>query len=411
MSVIVSTLLLGVHDRDHNSTKTRPVQADPSRQLTNRPRTLVWDRAVRAFHWLLVAAVATAAATGLGGSKQTLDIHLVAGTLIATLIVLRCTWGMLGTTYARFASFVPGPRRLLHHLGELLSGTAPAHVGHNPLGGAMVVALLATLTALTVTGVVVLGGAIKDGPLAAFTPYDLGEALRRWHAWLAYGLLGLVALHVIGVLVESLRTRESLVGAMITGAKAERPDAVGAPPRRARSGLALVVSLLLIGSGAAAIVHLSGKPALGVPTGPLDAAYARECGACHTPHHPSLAAAATWAGVMARLDDHFGDNASLGPDAAAALGAYLAANAAERWDSPAARQLGSPATTDPLRITATPGWQRIHGTVPDAAFATKAVGGKVNCANCHQDAASGRFAPRAINVPPLRSTQRGESPS
>ena len=388
------------------------MDAEPKIEPTEARRIMVWDCCVRICHWLLVAAVAVAAGTGLAGSRQTLDIHVVAGALIAALIVLRSIWGFLGTTYARFRSFVPRPGQLSHHLGDVLRGKAPAHVGHNPLGGAMIVALLVTLTALTATGVIVLGGAIKEGPLASVTTYELGAALRRWHGWLAYGVLGLIALHVAGVAAESVRTSESLVGAMITGRKNERADAVGARPTRAWPATALLLSALTIGGSTAAIVDLSARPALGVPTGALDATYAKECGACHTPHHPSLAPSATWAGVMAGLDDHFGDNASLTADIAAQLATYLRANAAERWDSPAARQLATPAASEPLRITATAGWQRIHGNVDEAAFAGRIVGGKVNCANCHRDAASGRFAPRAISVPDFRPTQqRGASPS
>ena len=360
----------------------------------------VWDLGVRLFHWLLVGAVAGAGWTGFLGSKQTLDLHLVCGGLIAALLIWRLVWGGLGSTYARFASFVGSPRSLVHHAGELLSGRAPAHVGHNPLGGVMVLALMATLMALAATGLIVLGGAVKEGPLAPFVSLATGVSVRAFHELIAYGLLGLIGAHVVGVLVESWRTRESLIGAMLTGAKARRPDAVGAPvAAQARPGLAVVLAGGVTALGGAGIVGFSMRPALGVPSVPLTATYARECGACHTPHHPSLAPAAIWLRIVKGLDDHFGDNASLGPEIGAEIRAYLAANAAERWDSPAANLLRHPATTEPLRITATEGWRQIHRSVAEATFAAKVVGGKVNCANCHEDAASGRFAPRAIIIP------------
>lgn len=366
----------------------------------------VWDLGVRLFHWLLVGAVAGAGWTGFLGSKQTLDWHLICGGMIALLLGWRLVWGGLGSTHARFRSFVAGPQTLLHHLAELRSGRAAAHIGHNPLGGAMVLVLIATLATLIATGLVVLGGAIKDGPLAPFVSYATGVSVRAIHELIAYGLLGLIAAHVAGVLIESWRTRESLIGAMLTGNKARRPDAVGAPAATARPRLAVLATGGVVAFVAAAVLHFSLQPALGVPTVALTDTYAKDCGACHTPHHPSLAPAVTWARIMSGLDDHFGDNASLPAVINAEIGAHLAANAAERWDSPAANLLRLPSTAEPLRITATDGWRHSHRTVAEATFAAKAVGGKVNCANCHQDSGLGRFAPRAISIPTLPLAER-----
>ena len=371
-------------------------------------RVRVWDLGVRLFHWLLVAAVAGAGWTGFLGSKQTLDIHLVCGGLIAILLVWRLVWGGLGSTYARFASFVVSPRTLLHHLGQLLSGRAPAHVGHNPLGGVMVLALMATLTALILTGLVVLGGAVKEGPLAPFVSFATGLGVRAIHELNAFGLLGLIGAHVAGVLIESWRTRESLIGAMLTGNKRPRPDAIAAASVvEGCGGRAVLMAGGIVAALGAPVAYVSLQPAAGMPTAAMTATYARECGACHTPHHPSLAPAATWGRIVKGLDEHFGDNASLAPEIAAEIGSYLATNAAERWDSPAANLLRQPAAAEPLRITATAGWRHIHRGVAETTFATKAVGGRVNCANCHQDAASGRFAPRAISIPSNSLAERG----
>lgn len=360
---------------------------------------VVWDLGVRLFHWLLVTAVGGAAWTGFFGTRQTLDIHLVCGVAIVALLVWRCLWGGLGSTYARFRSFVVRPRTLLHHLREMLSGRAPPHVGHNPLGGLMVLVLMLVLTALVVSGTMALGGAVKDGPLAAFMSYTTGVAARRIHELVAYGLLALVGAHVGGVLLESWRTRESLIGAMLTGRKPARGDAVGAVPAVGRPGLALVAVAALLIAAAGAIVQASLLPPLGVPVVALPPAYVKECSACHTPHHPSLAPAASWARILAGLDDHFGDNASLPSSTTVEFQAFLSANAAERWDSPAANRFRVPSDAEPLRITATAGWREIHRGVAESTFAAKAVGGRLNCANCHQDAASGRFAPRAILIP------------
>ncbi|MEZ5852595.1 MAG: cytochrome b/b6 domain-containing protein [Hyphomicrobiaceae bacterium] len=370
---------------------------------TAGPTRVVWDLGVRAFHWLLVAGVAGALATGLLERKSLFDLHVYLGTAIGVLVLFRVVWGFSGSTYARFASFVCSPFTALGHLRDLLTGKAPHHVGHNPLGTWMILALLTTITALLATGVIVLGGVAKEGPVKAFATYAFGHAAKTVHEGLAFGLMGLIGLHVLGIVVESLRTRESLVGAMIHGRKKNRADDIGAAAATARPFIALVLAGCAIAGAYAGTEALARLPARGVPGPVLDKVYAAECGACHTPHHPSIAPAATWQAIMANLGDHFGDNADLDADAGQRIGAYLTANASERWDTRAANRLRAPSASEPLRVTHTRGWKRLHRHVPGEAFASAAVGGRANCARCHRDSDSGRFAARAIAIPQERT--------
>jgi hypothetical protein len=268
----------------------------------------------------------------------------------------------------------------------------------------MIVALLLALGLLTATGLVALGGELKQGPFAAFTSFATGNHAKAIHQILAYGLLGLIVLHVAGVAMESLRIRENIVRAMLTGRKA----VAGPQPARAtvsaRPRLAAAIFIMTAAATLPWIVHSARLPGLGAPTAPLDPIYAKECGACHTAYHPSLASAATWQAVIAGLDAHFGDDASLdGPLTNRLLG-YLTANSAEQWDSKPANFFRLPDAAQPLRITASPAWQRTHRRIPQTAFGSKAVGGKLNCSACHSDAASGRFAPQAIATPKERTT-------
>jgi cytochrome b len=363
------------------------------------PFVFVWDLGVRVFHWALVGAVAGALATGFLAPRWWQDSHVILGTLVAALILFRIVWGLLGSTYARFASFVVSPTTTLRHARELLRGSAPHHTGHNPLGTMMIIAL----TALVASGVIVLGGAFKEGPLASFTSYASGAAVKEVHEALAWLLLALTLGHVAGVTAESLRTRENLIRSMISGRKPLRAGAissraVAARPRRASLSLAALSAALV-----PVIIVASQMPVRGVPTAPLDATYAKECAACHSPHHPSLAPAATWRKIIDGLSDHFGDNASLDPKQTDRLGSYLTANSAEHWDTKAANRMRVPDARGSLRITETGGWKSIHRRVAPAAFASKAVNGKLNCTACHSDAASGRFAPRSISLPRERT--------
>lgn len=369
-----------------------------SRGDTRRVR--VWDIGVRAFHWLLVASVVAALATGLAMAPAYFDAHLIAGTSVALLLLFRVVWGVLGSTYARFTSFVTTPLEAIAHARQLIRGEAPHHIGHNPLGAAMIVTLLALLTALVVTGVIVLGGVFKEGPSAHIFAYATGRGAKDVHELLAYVLLGLVGLHVLGIVIESVRTRDNLVRAMATGRKHLQHGSVTAPAAAARPLLAALVTSVIAVSSAGAIAHIATLPVPATPRDAMPQLYLKECKACHSAHHPSIAPASTWTAIMARLDDHFGDNASLDAPLAAEIAAYLLRNAADHMDTKPAHVLRNEDSNAPvLQLSATDGWKRIHRAIDAKVFERKTVGGRANCTNCHADAESGRFAPRAITIP------------
>ena len=115
--------------------------------------------------------------------------------------------------------------------------------------------------------------------------------------------------------------------------------------------------------------------------------YGKECGACHMPYPPSLLPARSWHALLGRLDSHFGENASLDPQAAGTIAAYLAANAADTRGSRAMQGLGP--SDVPLRITETPFWIDAHEEVSPARFASPKVRSKSNCLACHSDKGEG----------------------
>jgi len=178
----------------------------------------VWDPLVRAFHWLLVAGFATAYLV----EDEPLAIHVWAGYLVLGLIAVRIAWGLVGPQHARFTDFVRGPGAVGHYLGDALRGRAPRYLGHSPAGGAMVIALLVLLTAIGLTGLALYGAEEHAGPLASLmsgAPEFWEEGLEEVHEVLANLTLGLIVLHVAGVVFTGLSHRENLVRAMVTGKK------------------------------------------------------------------------------------------------------------------------------------------------------------------------------------------------
>ncbi len=189
----------------------------------------VWDPLVRVFHWGLVAAVAAAWLT----ADETQPAHEIAGYAVAALIGVRLVWGFAGSRFARFAQFLRGPKATVAYLGDILRGRERRHLGHNPAGAAMIVALLLCLSGTAFTGWLIAGpdrvALLPDLPgivAPAWADDDRegrgegrDEALEEVHEVLANLTLLLIALHVGGVVLASVRHRETLVRAMVTGRK------------------------------------------------------------------------------------------------------------------------------------------------------------------------------------------------
>lgn len=164
----------------------------------------VWDRPVRLLHWTLVASVALGWLTTGWHSAW----HRPIGYVGLAALVLRLLWGWFGSRHARFAQFLRGPRATLAYARALLAQREPRHLGHNPLGGWMIVALLACLGGLALTGWLYT------------TDWLWGdETVEAIHRVLAWTIVVLAALHVAGVLFTGRRQHENLVAAMFSGRK------------------------------------------------------------------------------------------------------------------------------------------------------------------------------------------------
>lgn len=172
----------------------------------------VWDPLVRVLHWTLAASVALAWAT----AEEFERAHELVGYAVLAIVGIRLVWGFVGTRHARFADFLRPPGEVVAYAKGLLAGTAPRYLGHNPIGGWMILALLVAL--------VITAG---TGWFAQATGGRLGHLFEELHEAAANGLLLLIGLHVLGVLAESWREGQNLVRAMITGSKGTASRAQG----------------------------------------------------------------------------------------------------------------------------------------------------------------------------------------
>lgn len=209
---------------------------------SQRPGVYVWDLPTRLCHWALAACVACAFATGFIGGNL-IALHAKAGIAIVGLVAFRIVWGLVGSTYARFGSFVRGPAAIREALAGRWQG-----VGHNPLGALSVLGLLALVAFQLATGLFANDDITFNGPLYALVSKDTSDLLTALHHRSVWVLGGLIALHLAAIAFYVRVKKDNLVLPMLTGWK----DEPAAPAESARGGGVIAfAAALAIGLGAA----------------------------------------------------------------------------------------------------------------------------------------------------------------
>jgi cytochrome b len=210
-------------------------------------RVVVWDLAIRLFHWSVVLLVL---ATYVTWRWNFMDWHAWTGDAVLALLFFRILWGFWGSDTARFARFVVRPREALRYLTRILERVPDHQAGHNAAGGWMVLLLLSLLLAQALTGIFVNNEVAVSGPLGDWVTARLANLVTDLHSLLWKALLTAVALHLTAIAVYLRIKGQNLVRPMLSGRKllpAETPA-----PRMVGAGRALLA--LLAGSGAAVLV-------------------------------------------------------------------------------------------------------------------------------------------------------------
>ena len=215
----------------------------------------VWDLPVRLFHWTLVVLLVVSYCSAQAGGDW-MKLHFWSGYTILTLLLFRIAWGFVGSTTARFSHFVKGPGAWFAYLQSFVSGRKTYDVGHNPVGGIMVVVLIFAVLAQAVAG---LFSADTDmgtvnGPLANTIPDKWVDRLTAFHEFWVNVIIVLAALHILAAITYLVLKRQNLIGAMFTGRKPlEHVAEAGKPaPTLTFAPGGLAISLLI---AAAAIVY------------------------------------------------------------------------------------------------------------------------------------------------------------
>lgn len=175
-----------------------------------------WDLSTRVFHWLLAMLVVISFTTGkLGGPW--LEWHMRSGYAILALLLFRLGWGLVGSRNARFVEFVRGPRAVAFHLREMLAGRIPVAAGHNPLGGWMVIAMMALLVLQAATGLFTNDESSHEGPLAKMVSNAVVDRMSVIHDFNQWLVVAAASLHVVAVAVYQWVLKVDLMRPMIYG--------------------------------------------------------------------------------------------------------------------------------------------------------------------------------------------------
>ena len=199
-------------------------------------KKLIWDLPIRIVHWLLTVLIFgswyTVTVTG------NMEAHMLIGQVILCLLVFRVVWGFVGTRYAKFSSFVFGPRTIIAYARTILSRSGGGYAGHNPLGFLAVFAMLLLIGIQVTTGLFATDGDFYEGPLNHLVSGSAGRDITDIH-YLNFDVLAImIGIHIVAIFFYLLYKRENLIWPMFTGAKTgDALEAIGG----SRLGLAIGV--------------------------------------------------------------------------------------------------------------------------------------------------------------------------
>lgn len=196
MSISLLSLVVGIMGSEHIKVK-------------------VWDLPTRFFHWAMVLLMALLWWSADAGEMQW---HQIFAYSLLVLIGFRLFWGFVGSDTARFSHFVHHPKVVLAYLNEVRSKGISVELGHNPMGGYMVIALISIISLQLVTGLFATDDVFTEGPLYSYVSSDTSAFLTWLHKLNFNLILLLSAVHVLAVIVHALKG-DKLIGAMFSGYK------------------------------------------------------------------------------------------------------------------------------------------------------------------------------------------------
>ncbi|WP_158683455.1 cytochrome b/b6 domain-containing protein [Pseudoalteromonas sp. T1lg24] len=200
--------------------------------------TRIYDLPTRIFHWLFAASfiVAFSIANLVDDELAIFAYHMIAGATLGLCIVWRFIWGLIGTKHARFSDYVLKPKTLICYLKESLTKHKKSWIGHNPASSWAAIVMMLLAFFLIVSGILMTTG-----------PFN--EAIEELHELAANAFMLVVVLHILGVLVHTVKQQDPIAKSMISGYKNNIPSGVESVKSHAYLGvMCLIITFTFTGT-------------------------------------------------------------------------------------------------------------------------------------------------------------------
>ena len=185
----------------------------------NNEKSRIWDLPTRCFHWVLAICFVGAVVSGENGFMQ---VHLIFGISIFTLVLFRLMWGFCGSDSAKFKKFLPKAKDIWRCLINIRQKNKP-HIGHDALGGFATCVMLVMLFVTPALGMFANDDILFEGPLAELVSQQASNYLSFLHEIAAKATLILIGVHIAAVLFYWSYKKDNIITPMITGRKALTP--------------------------------------------------------------------------------------------------------------------------------------------------------------------------------------------
>lgn len=182
-------------------------------------KSLVWDIPVRLFHWLLVLCLFGQWLTA-EVLEDAMEIHFYIGYFTLGLIIFRLIWGFVGTKYAKFNSFVSGPKAMLAYFRSLTSKQQSLSIGHNSVGGLILPAVIILVGLQAISGLFTTDDIVYSGPYYASANADLQQCMQWLHHNIFDILIAVIGLHLVAIGWYLVVLKHNLIKPMLDGKKA-----------------------------------------------------------------------------------------------------------------------------------------------------------------------------------------------
>ncbi|QOY51036.1 cytochrome b/b6 domain-containing protein [Candidatus Sulfurimonas baltica] len=259
----------------------------------------VWSLFTRLFHILLVIAVGVVFV--LAEFENLLSYHAIVGYTIGLLFLFRIIWGFMDVRYSKFKDFNFNLKDLIEYMFGLF-GEKKEYMGHNPASSWAIVAMIILGLASVVTGVVVYGtqegmGLLSFLNISLFKDMDFFEDV---HELFSNAFMGVIFIHVAGVVIDKLLHKSKAVESMVDGYK------YGDEKSLKLTLLQKLFGVLWIASSIFLLIYLLSNPSNVLVADNNRAVnykvehklFYDECVSCHTLYPPNLLPSSSWVKMM-----------------------------------------------------------------------------------------------------------------